>query len=69
MRDPKRIPILMAHIQVFWETYPDMRFHQMMDLLQRMVKFLEKSDDLFHLEDAKMQEIMNEINSQPLRKE
>jgi hypothetical protein len=69
MRDPKRIPILMAHIQAFWEKYPDQRFHQMMDLLQRMVRFLEKSDDLFQLEDDKMLAIMNEINAQTLRKE
>jgi len=30
MRDPKRIPIVLAEIQKFWENHPDWRFGQIM---------------------------------------
>lgn len=47
MRDPKRIPELLALVQECWETVPDWRFGQ---LIENFKRFSGKSD-LFYLED------------------
>lgn len=48
MRDPKRIPKVLARIQAFWEKNPDLRLGQ-------LVSNLAGNEDVFYVEDSKME--------------
>lgn len=50
MRDPNRIPIILAELQKIWEAHPDMRLGQ---LLENILPPLELSD-LYNIEDDKL---------------
>lgn len=65
MRDRNRIKLMLETLQSIWELYPDMRFNQLIDMLQRDYKngeyiravdtsegFLVNYPDLFYVEDA-----------------
>lgn len=47
MRDPKRIPKLLAAIQAYWEKNPDLRLGQ-------LVRNLAGDEDVFYVEDSKL---------------
>ena len=47
MRDPKRIPKLLASIQACWEKNPDLRLGQ-------LVRNLAGNEDVFYVEDSKL---------------
>jgi hypothetical protein len=59
MRDPKRIPELLGELERVWETLPDLRFHQLIEVLSHQYFIYSKSfvdEDsrrsfLFNLED------------------
>lgn len=52
MRDPQRIPKVLAEIERIWIKFPDMRFHQLVDFLTHLyAKEHARSTDLFYLED------------------
>lgn len=56
MRNPERIPRMLAKLQAQWENYPDMRFFQLLSMLGLM-ESLEQDGlvvgikDPFHVED------------------
>ena len=50
MRDPKRIPEILALIQQGWEKVPDWRFGQIIENLRRYIS----TNDLFYIEDDEM---------------
>lgn len=43
MRDPDRIPVILAQIEQLWERYPDLRLGQLILNIFR--------DDFYHVED------------------
>ncbi len=52
MRNPDRIPIILAQIKKFWEKNPDLRFTQ---LAQALVKDPEEfRGDFYYLEDEEL---------------
>lgn len=60
MRDKNRIKPMLEMLQSIWELYPDMRFNQLIDMLQRDYKDGEYVEviadgytyaDLFYVED------------------
>ena len=55
MRDPGRIPAVMAKLQAIWEKYPDMRLGQ---LLMAAVQAKDPEADLFHLRDGRLVEML-----------
>lgn len=50
MRDPNRIPEIMALLQRGWQKVDDWRFGQLIENLKRYIGV----DDLFYIEDDKM---------------
>ena len=54
MRDPKRIPKLLAVLQEYWEKCPDLRFGQ---LIENLKSFSGKLD-LFYVEDDEFEKIL-----------
>jgi predicted HTH domain antitoxin len=55
MRDPGRIPMVMAKLQAIWERYPGMRLGQ---LLIAVIQANETDAGLFHLEDDRLVEML-----------
>lgn len=51
MRDPKRIPLILARLQKVWETMPDMRLAQITAMIGR---------DPFYIEDNELMKIIEE---------
>ncbi len=45
MRDKNRISIVLQQVAEIWEQHPDLRFMQMIDILQ------SKNGDMFYVED------------------
>ena len=52
MRDPNRIPEIMALLQRGWQKVEDWRFGQLIENLKRYIGV----DDLFYIEDNEMTE-------------
>ena len=50
MRDPNRIPEILAMLQQGWEKVPDWRLGQLTENLKRYIGI----DDLFYIEDDEM---------------
>ena len=50
MRDPNRIPEILALLQRGWQKVPDWRFGQLVENLKRYIGV----DDLFYIEDDEM---------------
>ena len=50
MRDPNRIPEILAMLRQGWEKIPDWRLGQLVENLKRYIGV----DDLFYIEDDKM---------------
>ena len=50
MRDPNRIPKVLAILQQGWEKVPDWRLGQLIENLKRYIGV----NDLFYIEDDKM---------------
>lgn len=49
MRDPNRIDYVLGLLRKVWETIPDLRFCQLMEILKNYMGV----DDLFYIEDDK----------------
>ena len=45
MRDPKRIPIVLGEVELFWKQNPDLRLGQLLSIL------LKPNEDIFYIED------------------
>ena len=59
MRDPERIPRILARIQQKWETYPDLRLGQLLYSLLPAGKVIGVDGrliDLFYVEDGAWEE-------------
>ena len=55
MRDPNRIHEIMLHIEELWRKYPDWRFMQLINNMQRACgtdMFYTEDDDLIVIVDA-----------------
>lgn len=51
MRDPERIAPFLAEFEELWKKKPDMRFGQLVNVLQQMIRH---TDDTFYTEDDEM---------------
>jgi hypothetical protein len=51
MRDPKRIPDILAKIEELWEEQPDLR---LMQLLINALRPEDPSSELYSIEDSKL---------------
>jgi len=56
MRDPNRIPAVLARIELLWKEYPDMRLGQLIANLGRKKNGETDIGYLFNLEDDKLSE-------------
>ena len=59
MRNPERIPIILAQVKEFWEKHPDLRFTQLPYCLAVDEEWLEHADilndsDMFYVEDEEL---------------
>lgn len=50
MRDPNRIEQVLAKVQALWKLIPDWRLGQL------LINLTESGEDLFYLEDDKLEE-------------
>lgn len=53
MRDPKRIHDVIMAVEALWNKYPDWRFMQLINNLQRTY-----GNDMFYVEDDKFKELI-----------
>ena len=53
MRDPNRIHEVIVAVEALWNKYPDWRFMQLMNNLQRAY-----GNDMFYVEDQKLKELI-----------
>ena len=53
MRDPNRIHDVIVAVEALWNKYPDWRFMQLMNNLQRAY-----GNDMFYIEDDKFKELI-----------
>lgn len=51
MRDPKRINKILKYLESVWNNYPDLRFWQLVAILEREQKLSLNKTDLFYVED------------------
>ena len=57
MRDPNRIPEVLATLQQYWEKVPDWRFGQLIENLKKYIGV----EDLFYVEDDQIVEKIIEL--------
>lgn len=71
MRDPRRIPIFMKKMQELWELCPDLRFFQIITLIQESKSEISSNLDHFYLEDDllrfKIEQIIREIQQSDMK--
>lgn len=60
MRDPNRINCIMNLLKEWWMTYPDLRFGQVMAVLNFQMGEVTKIDP-FYVEDDKLEKILKEM--------
>ena len=53
MRDPNRIHEVITAVEALWNKYPDWRFMQLMNNLQRTY-----GNDMFYIEDDKFKDLI-----------
>lgn len=58
MRDINRIDIITKELNDLWKNYPDLRFFQLINMLEHKIKTKLDINDLFYIEDNK---ILNEL--------
>ena len=66
MRDPNRIHEVITAVEALWNKYPDWRFMQLMNNLQRVY-----GNDMFYVEDDKFKdliELLTEMGFRALQK-
>lgn len=61
MRDPNRIFAIQAEVTKFWTKYPDLRFFQLIAVLEHRMAI---SYDVFMLEDDITLEKLKELNNE-----
>ena len=54
MRDPNRMPQVLAKVQTLWEKVPDLRFMQLINCIQA-----HEGYDLFYVEDSSFMDILD----------
>ena len=60
MRDPKRIPEVLAELERYWEKRPDLRFFQLLS----SIPLDNAPKDLFFYEDDKFLERLKFLNEE-----
>lgn len=66
MRDPNRIHEVITAVEALWNKYPDWRFMQLMNNLQRIY-----GNDMFYIEDDRFKdliELLTEMGFKALQK-
>ena len=67
MRDPQRIKRVLSLLRALWETYPDLRFGQLVALIKSNYKkdlgVSEESflRDIFNAEDDEIEKVLKEL--------
>ena len=61
MRDPNRISPLLAEFEALWKQHPDLRFGQLVIILQGR---LGGTLDPFYTEDEEMLDVIRRLSSQ-----
>ena len=56
MRDPNRIHVVMLRMEELWKKYPDWRFMQLINNIQR-----NYGNDLFYVEDHEFERMLQDI--------
>ena len=56
MRDPNRIPKVMALLEEGWKKVPDWRFGQLIENLKRYIGV----QDLFYMEDDQLEKVIKD---------
>ncbi len=56
MRNVDRIPEVLNQLEKFWELFPDWRFMQLINNIQRAY-----GNDMFYVEDDKLIKLLKEI--------
>ena len=56
MRNPERIEKVMNIVERIWKKEPDLRFGQIINVIDSL-----SDDDVFHLEDDKMIELLKQF--------
>lgn len=57
MRDPKRIPKILAKLQLLWEELPDQRLCQLIS----NVTGRSRGQDIFYIEDEDFEKMIDEM--------
>ncbi len=60
MRDPARIPVILARLQAAWERSPDLRLTQ---LVVAVVRPKASCPEVFHCEDDRFLALLDEFDS------
>jgi hypothetical protein len=61
MRDVLRISEFLVRFQELWTTIPDLRFMQIVTVIQIQAKEKFGIEDLYYVEDDKLMDIMQDI--------
>jgi len=61
MRDPKRISNLLRTLSRLWKKSPDLRFIQLLGAFQEYMHATYRIDDLFYIEDERLEEYLIEF--------
>lgn len=62
MRDPKRIPVILAKLEELWKKYPDLRFGQLVgNILRESEDYSNFFSYLFYIEDSDFEKRIDEI--------
>lgn len=59
MRDPERIPRILAKFEKIWKQHPDLRIGQMIEIFRHRAR--DWSDNAFNIEDTKIENVLDYI--------
>lgn len=66
MREQSRIPRIVSKLTMLWQLHPDLRFGQLMALVESRMGELTNTN-LFYIEDDVWENFFNEIVEEELR--
>jgi len=58
-RDPARISIFLNHVEKLWKKFPDLRFTQVVSMIETQAKEMFKKVDIFYLEEQSLLEVIS----------
>ena len=58
-RDPARISIFLNHVERLWKKFPDLRFTQVVSMIEIQAKEMFKKVDIFYLEEQSLLEVIS----------